>query len=303
MAWEPAISPSAISAFDENQDGGCQRKWGFRSLVRQEYKQDIGAFRGESVHAILEAYGWLRVPPVNHQAGIVAALKAKYATDLAEKKISAEDYADRIVAVAHKMIPLAPEPPWVPTGIEQKIKFRVDGVLWTGRIDLEYDNVVHDHKVTSSRDFIKTPDILATDVQAQAYSYWHFQRKKSPVVRLHWLYGMPGAKPSAKLVEAEIKPLHAFEQMHDVFNPIAKQIRSLYLTNPRPNPLDLKPNFKSCPKFNGCPYQDICKPTAAELMSAYVTEESLNHGSTSRPQGQRTIDDNAPARTDPRPAQ
>src|SRR5258708_544877 len=114
----------------------CQRKWGLRRLAR--YEQNIGAFRGESAHGLLEAWGQHRTPPEQGEARIAAAVAARYPLDLAEKRITAEEYAARIVAVVNKMIPLLPDPPW--ERVEQKLRTVVDGVQWTGRIDLEYSN-------------------------------------------------------------------------------------------------------------------------------------------------------------------
>jgi len=243
----------------------CPRKWGLRRLAK--FQQNIGAFRGDSAHKLLEAWGRDRTPPERGEAAIVRELVASYTGDLEEKKISAEEYAARIVAVVNKMIPLLPDPPW--ERVEQRLRVAVDGVLWVGKIDLEYDNCIRDHKITSSADYALTEETIRNNCQALIYAYSLLVRKPSDEVVIGWTYGMPGKNPRAWKVETVFTPEHVHAALHP-HNETAKKLVKLRVLNP--NPLTFEPDFTACEKYGGCEFQQICQPTAEQLMAAYMSE-------------------------------
>lgn len=241
----------------------CQRKWGFRRLAK--FAPNIGAFRGDSAHKLLEAYGRDNTPPEHGEAEIVRGLAA-YADDLAEKNISAEDYAARIVAVVNKMTPLLPAPPW--ERVEAQLKTTIDGVTWSGKIDLEYGNTIRDHKITSSPDFALDEETIRTNVQSLLYAYDLLKRKPEfDEVNIGWTYGLPGKTARAWVVETVFKRDYVVTALQP-HNETAKKFVKLRTVNP----LALEPNWASCEKYGGCEFQHICQPTPDQLIAAYMAD-------------------------------
>jgi len=258
VTWIPHVSPTQVDDFNL-----CERKWAFRQFSPKE-PPNIGAFRGDSGHRILEAYGKDRTPPEIHEANLARGLASRFSEDLAEKKISAEDYAARIIATCNKMIPLLPEPPW--ERIEEKFSFEIGGVTFCGRVDLQYEgNAIRDHKFSSSADFVKTPEILLTDSQALIYSAWKMVTEGLSEVRFELGYGIPGKKPRAIVVPQVMTAEHVDAMIEPIVER-SKEIVRLRLA--RPDPLSLTPNWNACEAFGGCPYQDRCKPSAEDLIAA-----------------------------------
>lgn len=269
---EPTVSPSSYDTHEL-----CARKFGFR--LRDKYAQNLGAFRGDSVHKILELWGTKRKPPADSEAAIINELRARYLTDLTDRPYptTPEEYAGRIVALAHKMIGFLPDPPW--TRVEQWVRVKINGVTWVGKVDLQHGgNIVHDHKVTSSppppkngpKDptvhFSKTPADLLTDTQANFYAYAKFFHEAPDTVLLNWLYGQPGKSPRVWLVEQEVTPEHVAAEMARRTDRAKEIVRLLVL---RPDPNTLEPNPKACDQLGGCPYQPVCELSPAQMMSAY----------------------------------
>jgi len=105
--WEPAVSPTQIDDWNR-----CERYWGFRTLTKQRYEQNLGAFRGERGHEMLEGWGLYHLPPEGFADKFAIDVAMQFPEDLEEKRISAVDYASRLVATVNKMTVHLPEPPF-----------------------------------------------------------------------------------------------------------------------------------------------------------------------------------------------
>ncbi len=266
MTWTPACSPTDIDDWNL-----CERKWGFRRLTKS-YVQNIGAWRGDTGHHMLESWGKDRTPPEKFADTYAIDVAMKFATDLTEKRISATDYVARLVATVNKMTPLLlihGEPPF--PGLEKDFRVKIQGVLWSGRKDLEFAKgtahpAVIDYKFTSSPEYAKTAAQLPHDPQALTYAFEKFYREPADTVTVKLLYGHIAHKPKAWTVEHTFTPEECVENIAP-YTETAKEILQLRLK--RPDPLSLTPNWLACPCFGGCSFQDKCKPTPEQLLEAH----------------------------------
>lgn len=266
MTWEPTVSPTQIDDWHL-----CERYWGFRTLVKGQYVQNIGAFRGEWGHKMLEAWGRTHTPPENLANDFALEVALQFPKDLDDKRISGTDYAARLVDTVNKMTPFLPEPPFEQHGarVEGDFRVRIDGVLWSGRKDLETHAEVWDYKFTSAPEFAKTADQLPTDPQALTYAFDKMWREKLPSVTVKLLYGHVCAKPRAWVVAHTFTPQEIVVGI-EPHNEIAKNL--VRLRRNRTDPYSLTPNWRACTHHGeaGCPFQSKCKPTAAQLLEAHA---------------------------------
>lgn len=265
MSWVPTVSPSQIEAFNL-----CERKWAFQTVAKVPFVQNIGAWRGDTGHKMLEAFGRDRTPPERLADAFALEVALNYSKDLDEKHISATDYVSRIVGTVNKMTPLYPDPPW--PAIEREFKVEIQGVTWAGRKDLEFPGVegaINDHKFLSSPEYAQTDLTLPFNPQALTYAFEKLYRESLPQVTVKFYYGHISKSPRAWIVQHTFTPEEAVENIRP-HNEIAKQIVKLRLKGP--NPLDLTPNWLACVHMGGCQFQDRCCPTPEQLIEAHAAK-------------------------------
>lgn len=152
-----------------------------------------------------------------------------------------------------------PSPTWVDG---EHIGFGYQGYLdlWlpTGgmpNIGLPFDPVVCDFKTTGNWKYAKTPEQLATDVQAQLYATWAMYTTKSEVVDLVWIYFATKGPRKAKRVHLRVHSDHVAEQ----FSAINDTAIEMYgVRQSCSDPLELPPTLSMCAAYGGCPYQANC---------------------------------------------
>lgn len=299
-----AVSASQVEAFNL-----CERKWAFRT--EEKYAQNIGAFRGESVWLLVQRYGKDGTPPENSRANLVKALATRYTADLDEKGTSPDEYAGRIIALANKLIELYPQPPWPRKHkVEDKFRVKIDGVPWTGAIDMHGPGYVRDNKVTSSPDFAlllkrdpskpkhESRELLRENVQALIYAWRKMQREGLVSVKLDWVYGQPGARPRVWRVLDEVSKEYVDERILEI-NETGRKIVRLALAHP--DPLSLKPNWDGCHQYGGCPFQDKCQPTIEDIASTVFPieeQEEKTMGMLSDLKGKKSAAEKPPVEED-----
>ncbi len=139
--------------------------------------------------------------------------------------------------------------------------------------------VVTDFKTTKSFRYMKTAEILRTDVQAVLYAFDEVVRGDIDVVDLHWvtMQTTPDA-PAARFSHVRMHEDHIFEQ----FETIEKTGDELYqLKTKAPSKdkdeatklaftMSLEPNPNMCKEFGGCPFQAQCNLAPKQYREATV---------------------------------
>jgi hypothetical protein len=266
----PTVSASQIATHRL-----CERKWAFEKISEEARVESFYAWRGTAGHGLLEGWGLARIAPVSQTNRLVAECTTKWSAFLEEKAAearfrgwqepTAESTVARIVGAAERMIPLLPEPYWSHT--EESFSVDFDGVTWTGRVDLETQDTVYDHKFTGSPEHAKSPETLSTDAQALIYAYRKMTAEHLTSIKLQWTYGVLAKSPRAFPISVAFT-LRATTEGLRAHTGTARRIASLRIL--QPNPLSLTPNWKACAMFGGCPYQASCQPTAEQLLEAYL---------------------------------
>lgn len=224
-----SISPSALDAANT-----CARKWAWQYIAGWKPPQNPAAALGEAVHGLLEEY--LRsgaTPPETTKEGRIALTALPYLPEPGERNV-----------------------------VEEKFRFDLDGVTWSGRLDLQYiaaDGiyVVHDHK-TSGAPLAKSMSLdLTTDAQATLYALrallTHLEIDR---VRATWLYigtKEPGVYPLSAVLTGE--------QVASSFLGWAEFGRSLvalHTAKVDPLSLPLPTDASACRMYGGCPFRKEC---------------------------------------------
>lgn len=165
-------------------------------------------------------------------------------------------------------------PPRSDAVCEQPVDFYVEGVHYTGYIDLlhslapKVSIVVHDHKTTGSLRWAKTPAELLEDPQRILYSYWGAKVCDVPTVIARWGY-YQRKPPAVRLVEVT-------ESASDIEQRFATMHRAegLAIAQAHGQPPETLPrNLSHCSAYGGCPYRADCHATltAAEIAAAALT--------------------------------
>jgi hypothetical protein len=244
------FSPTALSLFDTDCDGGCERKWGYKYLDGLEVPKNPDAQRGIDAHAAL----------------------AKYLTG----KLPADDLPAWLrVGLPH--IP-APGTPGlvVEEGGPEPFSFELRGHTFIGYRDfviLDRDPpLVGDHKTSKSFRYTKKPKALLTDYQAGIYAADVMRRRGARECDLTWVYYLadPDADPEAKPVTVRITAEHVEPVLERA---VAKADRMQQFIDLGAKARDLPPNYDACPKFGGCPFQEQCMKEP--LLMAKSPEEIL----------------------------
>lgn len=261
-----AVSISAFNRFAD-PNTGCETQWALNSYGpdREEYVERLGSYRGDTVHAMLRAWGFQKIMPERALAGVIKHLQAHYAADLAEKQITAEDYAGRCAAVAAKMAATLPPPPWGDgVATERKASISIDGVPWTVKPDFESLTHLRDFKVVWAKSEIKSEVDLISDVQALIYTHARQARTGEKQTDCVWHYGVPGKSAFATVREFSIDAQHVREQVARI-NETGRRIHRL--TIEQPDPMTLKKNPAACGEFGGCPHRRKCWPNGSYPVS------------------------------------
>jgi len=249
------ISPSQIETYRL-----CPRKWAFDKLDGIPRVPNKYAARGTAVHAVLEE--WQRdgkAVDLSTEAGKIASAGLKF---LPQPGTHATEYSfifDTGRAVYHGIMDLRGKP-----------TFPIQSI-W-------------DHKTTTSFNWMKTPEILRKDPQANIYAMAVLQEcakhgleigKGFDRIEQNWVYYLADAsKPRSRKVQLHvIRDEHArmpvrppevekehfgvmtLAELDERFEEIevtAQEILTLYRQKPRA--LDVQYNSLACSAFGGCPY-------------------------------------------------
>lgn len=156
--------------------------------------------------------------------------------------------------------------------VECAFTFEVVGVGFRGFMDLVVPNSyvipgceggvpgVVDHKSTSSFRYLKTPEVLRTDVQAMIYAYKALtlfpELPPAPGVDLVWNYVATRGASKTQRTHLRVIPEHIVSQVKGPIAETALELVATYVGRPRA--LDLPPSTDHCDAYGGCPYKSLC---------------------------------------------
>jgi len=260
----------------------CLRKWGLEKLDRVPKPENKYASRGTDCHFTLE--GWQR-----------DGKEIDFTTD-----------TGKIVSSGLKFLPR----PGTHI-VEHNFVFRTERATYHGKMDLRGVlaspiQVVWDHKTTTSFKWLKPPEVLRRDPQANIYASaaiaeskengvlferveqnWVYyladpDKPKSRKVQLHVLANESVRKPvrDTKLVKPEHFGIMYLPELQDRFGEIEEDaVELLQLYHDKPKAMELPYNAAACSAYGGCPYKNNpCKLTMSERiisMEAQTAKTSL----------------------------
>jgi len=235
------VSASQIDTFRD-----CQRKWAWDKIEKVPRLPNAAAQRGTYVHAVLEKY-------------------------LKTGVLTTDDCFGEIAAAGIQHLP----PPGTVT-VERYFELESRVGRYRGYMDAHWESngesYVLDHKTTSDFKWMKTEDILRTDVQANIYAAAAMILDKTEVVHQRWVYYLTSGKPRSKKVDITLtlkEAEHRFELLEGTVEEMAKVVRS------KKRALDLVPTASACMKYGGCPYISNCNLTTEELSRSIFMQMSL----------------------------
>lgn len=150
----------------------------------------------------------------------------------------------------------------VERGMKRKLR---NGLNLVGRIDFlslpETDNpLVVDHKTTSSLQYAKTEEELASNIQMLAYAYEAVCLKPlAKAVRVAHNVMLTRGAPAARYTDAliSVKDVHAgWTRIQDISDKMIE-------TSKFASPADVPPNLSACDRFGGCFHRDRCSAIKA----------------------------------------
>lgn len=303
--WAPreSFSPSQLAQYAG--EGGCKRRWAFRSLFGiGETKQSKGRALGSLIHACLELY--LKGGTVydllgpEQRAGqtllerlrIDEKTRKELATYNAKALAGLAEEAPKRALAGLRLVPDTKDPALEKVEVEQWIKIDttriiggVEPIRINGKIDLSFRRAgvwyLHDHKSTKGRRegslfdpwyYCKTPEGLASDPQSVFYGLDRMYRHDVSSLWSRWAYFLtdPKAHPEARAVDVELTRAvlePAAYKWLVVANEMRDAVRAAVAGTITPD--DLEPTPASCDSFGGCPYHHSkggsCHPSGSEV--------------------------------------
>lgn len=252
---DPSEHPYVYSASQIDTALLCLRKWGFQKIDKI-VEPDTDATRlGSDTHDHLEKY-------------------LRDATPIDTSKHSGK--------IALELVPHLPPPKAPGMSVEEWFvrKYGSDETYW-GKKDWQFLEgywgldipIVGDHKTCSSFTWAKNEDDLQENTQGCMYAWDAMEETGKNIAQLRWNYTRTkGGKKSLPIV-ANVTRMQAEDvmcQAHDMARvmTLAKQTLSMG------EAIELEPDFSACEAFGGCPRKDRCKPTAANVMDALMTQKT-----------------------------
>jgi len=245
-----STSPSQLTKFNPAEDGGCNLRWYFNSVLKQKEPEKEAQKTGTQAHAQLEHWG----KTGEDVLGVVAKAIALHVPPPNPTHFYEWGFHDRPKYEGKNYFP--PEQSLLRIACVPLIGF-IDRIVPPGEDGIAE---VIDYKTTKNFKWVKPGEVLFKTTQMASYAAW-VTRKFPDLsgVRLTHVYGLvsdrktfdpEGAKKSSIVVsldeiksrEVELESL--VTQMDEVGR--AKKAE------------EVKPNLGACGDFGGCPFQSTC---------------------------------------------
>ena len=237
--WD-STSPSQISTFRD-----CRRKWYRVSVLGERPPSTAAAERGTRVHEQLEQWLMNGVAPTDGTARAMMRALPKggsVSPDLVEQGFDL-----------------------TPKGWAARVRGRID------LIDPDTNQII-DHKTTSSFNYMKTEEDLATDTQAVIYSAVALSgalgHKFNEPLRFTLNYGTTKGATRTAIVSRTFTRAELEEPLHLIGGEVSEQLT----TSKALKWSEVEPNYQSCDKYGGCVFSDEC--TAHQRTLIQVREPS-----------------------------
>lgn len=236
------LSPTQIDTYRM-----CKRKWAWGYIAGIKSPPNRFAKLGLDVHDVLEEF--LKngtAPDRNTQAGKIAIPGLKFLPSPGQ------------AIVEGKFVWELPE----------------HGFNLTGRIDWrEMVPAFGDHKTTSDFKWMKTVEVLETDVQAIIYAAYILYVMNANNVRGRWVYYRTKRTPASKKVDFEFSREHVDAQMVGILETGREMVAWKRGTR---EATDLPYDAKACDAYGGCFYREKhCNLTSKERLVSLMAQESL----------------------------
>jgi len=266
----PHISASHVETFRL-----CNRKWGIDKIDKVPQPGSKYTQFGTDLHKIAEDYLRDGKPP---------------------------EPTDPIAKIA-----LAGKRYWPQPGTAEVEKFFRwdDGKLTVlGYMDIYQERaastLVADHKSTGDFRWIKAPDQLSRNVQANIYAYMALVGREwgdtPPQLDLQWIYYLRSRPQSRKVqlrvlqdgsdfdalpADKGVRPEHygyvtvdhVLEQWEGIYED-GRKMTELRMSGAKG--VELEPNFAGCSAYGGCPYREKqCRPTSADYLRSAMEQQSI----------------------------
>jgi hypothetical protein len=267
------VSASQVETFDL-----CERKWGLNKLDGHPNKSNQYAQRGHAVHHDLELWQRDGTPiDLSTDSGKIASAGLRFLP-----RPSTHD-------------------------VEDYFLLRTATATYKGLKDLRSGAspivAVYDHKTTVNFKWMKTPEKLRSNVQANLYAVDEVQRAASEGrhverIELNWIYYLANPeKPKARKVQLHVLPdkntavpecpsnvekahfgIMYYDELYENFAKIehtAARMVQLYADHPKA--MDLPYNADACQAYGGCPYyKEQCTLTLGERIRSMEQQQSLS---------------------------
>ena len=257
------MSLRAVSASQLETFSACRRKWAWRALEKIEVPPHASAAKGSLIHKQFEAY-----------------LKGE---SLDYSSPAMREAAERALPGVINLPP--PQSPGML--VEHGFSFETSGgIVFRGFMDVVLPDsgvvpgceggapCVIDHKSTSSFRYLKSPEVLRTDVQAMIYAYRAMAMFRNPTVDLVWNYVRTKDSAQTQRVHLRVVSEHVTEQFLGPITKTATELVAMYAAAPRV--LDLPPSLGQCDAYGGCPYKLNCTDLHSGPMGHLTHDEELN---------------------------
>lgn len=245
------VSPSAIETF-----WLCKRKWAFRAIDRIPAQQNEAALLGDYVHKLRENWLVYGIQPPDDRGGQIAKAGLEF--------------------LPPPRYPLVETKLFVPTEYGYSFVGRIDFFLHNQTPDRLWGTpgipVVGDHKTTSSEDYVKNEETLATkDPQGTLYGLAALLATNAPAVDLHWSYMIKSSTPRQRQVRVRVSRERIAQNMEAMHGTARKMLQ--IVNEPAICANKVEANPEACGAFGGCPYQAACAITVMDRVKAVFTQQ------------------------------
>jgi hypothetical protein len=237
------VSVSQIMSYDDGSGGGCPRAWWYDKVARVP-RVDAGAWQsvGTLLHSEVEDY-------------------------LTGRRTSSDLSALALAGVPHLPEPssdLLVEHPLVNPGLTAAGVPFEGYVDWLDPRDPEQPHVGDNKTTKSIRLWAKTPEQLATNVQAAVYSHWaRLRYPTAKSVKFSHVYFETTPLDDGAHRSCRVENVFKLTELDPLWLSIERTVERMKATARETRDRDVTPNTNHCRAYGGCPYAKVCPHSPA----------------------------------------
>lgn len=249
-------SVSQVTTFDEEQPGGCERKWYYDKVERRPRKETKSQARGKQLHAEIEEHlktGAMTLSPL--------ALAGKRFMPTPRTGPPFDLLVEHSLSGSGGAILDAQGVPF--EGQIDVVNLRETYLTDEGEAVFEVGVLeVIDWKSTSDMKWAKTGTQLRKTIQMPGYAEWARRQYKlddRDRVRLSHGYFVTTGRPYSEKRTTSIE----VRDVRTAWQRVEELVGRMKVAASAARPDDIKPNLDACAAFRGCPHQSYC-PAASD---------------------------------------